>query len=404
MKPTYDVGGVHLERPYRVLRLGHFGFNVKDQEPALRFYSDLLGLATTDRIDFGRFLNVTGAPGQDPNGYFLRVGADHHAVVLFPHWVFAGRGPKFEGTEYVSHMAWQVASMREVVEGLRWATDEKKLRLVRPAGRDAPGANWNFTIADADHIANEIYYGMDQIGWDGISKPAPIFPRGDTLPEPDGAIAPDYPMARSAIEAGLDLRLGLQARPFGTPAYNVDGTMLPRPFHIVRNGPIRIFAQDVAAATAFYREIIGLTVTETIVWNGHECVFLRANTEHHTIGLYPRALRNELGMRNDSICMAYGMQVANYRQLKDAVVFLKENGVTVRYLPPELSPGIDYSAFAVDPDGNAIQLYYYMEQIGWDGRPRPVDLRPKVDNASWPESIEPLSDTYNGTAFQGPAG
>ena len=84
--------------------------------------------------------------------------------------------------------------------------------------------------------------------------------------------------------------------------------------------------------------------------------------------------------------------------------FLKENGIIVRYLPPELSPGIDYSAFAIDPDGNAIQLYYYMEQIGWDGRPRPADLRRKVDNASWPESIEPLSDTYRGTVFQGPSG
>ena len=31
---TYDVGGIRLERPFRVLRLGHFGFNVADQEKA----------------------------------------------------------------------------------------------------------------------------------------------------------------------------------------------------------------------------------------------------------------------------------------------------------------------------------------------------------------------------------
>jgi catechol-2,3-dioxygenase len=91
----------------------------------------------------------------------------------------------------------------------------------------------------------------------------------------------------------------------------------------VRNGPIRIFAADVAEATAFYRDAMGFTVTEEIEWHGHRCVFLRANTEHHTIALYSRALREELGMRPDSICMAYGMQVANYRQLKDAVAFLR---------------------------------------------------------------------------------
>src|ERR1700744_2066216 len=98
---------------------------------------------------------------------------------------------------------------------------------------------------------------------------------------------------------------------------------------------------------------------------------MQIESEHHTIALYPRALRAELGMRPDSICMAYGMQVGSYAQLKAAIEFLKSNNVTIKYLPPELFPGIDYSAFAIDPDGNAVQLYYYMEQIGWDGGPPP---------------------------------
>jgi hypothetical protein len=102
--------------------------------------------------------------------------------------------------------------------------------------------------------------------------------------------------------------------------------------------------------------------------------------------------------------MAYGMQLGSYRQLKDAVAFLREDGVTVRYLPPELSPGIDYAAYALDPDGHAVMLYYYMEQIGWDGRPRPADQRRKVDIHNWPETLDALSDTYRGAVFQGPLG
>ena len=156
--------------------------------------------------------------------------------------------------------------------------------------------------------------------------------------------------------------------------------MLPRPFRIVRNGPIRIFARDLDAAARFYADMMGFTVTEEIMWRGHRAVFLRANTEHHSVALYPLALRAELGLRPDSICMAYGMQVGSYRQLKDALSFLEGNGVTVKYLPPELFPGIDYSAFVLDPEGHAIQLYYYMEQIGWDGRPRPAAARRAVDN------------------------
>jgi catechol 2,3-dioxygenase-like lactoylglutathione lyase family enzyme len=404
LQPRYDVGGVRLERPFRVLRLGHFGFNVADQEQALRFYGDLLGLPVTDTVDFGKQFKVTSATGQDPNGYFLRVGADHHSVVLFPHWAFAATGaPKREGTTWISHMAWQVATLREVAQGRQWLT-EQQVHIARPGGRDSRGANWNFTVTDADFISNEIYYGMDQIGWDGVSKPVPICPSGDPLPPVDGAAEADFPMARRAIEGGLDLRQGLHQRPFGEPTYDVAGVMLPRPFRVVRNGPIRLFARDVERAARFYADVMGLTVTEEITWRGHRAVFLRANTEHHTIALYPLGLRTELGLRPDSICMAYGMQLGSYRQLTDALKFLAGNGVAIKYLPPELFPGIDYSAFALDPEGNAIQLYYYMEQIGWDGRPRPASLRPAVDNANWPEMVDALSDTYRGPVFQGPLG
>jgi catechol 2,3-dioxygenase-like lactoylglutathione lyase family enzyme len=404
LERTYDVGGVRLKRPFRVQRLGHFGFNVENQETALGFYSDLLGLPVTDTVDFGKQFNVTSATGQDGNGYFLRVGADHHSLVLFPHWAFsASPAPKREGTVWISHMAWQVGTLSEVVEGRRWLT-ERQTRIARPGGRDRRGANWNFTVTDADFISNEIYYGMDQIGWDGISKPVAICPSDEPLPAPGAAAEPDFPMARAAIEGGLDLRQGLHQRPFGNARYDVAGTMLPRPFRVVRNGPIRLFARDLDAAVRFYADTMGLTVTEEATWQGHRAVFLRANTEHHTVALYPLALRAELGFRPDSICMAYGMQVGSYRQLKDAVSFLRDNGVAVRTLPPELSPGIDYSAYAFDPEGHAIQLYYYMEQIGWDGKPRPASARRAVDNAHWPDTLDALSDTYSGPVFQGPIG
>ena len=402
---TYDVGGIRLERPFRVLRLGHFGFNVADQAKALHFYSDLLGLPVTDTVDFGGQFKVKSPTGQDPHGYFLRVGADHHSVVLFPHWAFAAAAPapKPEGTVWISHMAWQVGTLREVTQGRQWLT-EQQVRIARPGGRDQRGANWNFTVTDADAISNEIYYGLDQIGWDGVSKPPAVCPNGDPLPPVDSAAEPDFPTALKAIQGGLDLRQGLHQRPFGELRYDVAGVRLPRPFCVVRNGPIRLFVRDMAAAERFYAETMGLTPTEEITWRGHRAVFLRANTEHHTIALYPLGLRAELGLRPDSLCMAYGMQVGSYRQLKDAIAFLEANGVTIRYLPPELFPGIDYSAYALDPEGHAIQLYYYMEQIGWEGRPRPAEARRKVDNAHWPDALDALSDTYRGPVFQGPIG
>src|SRR6266851_1404532 len=43
-----------------------------------------------------------------------------------------------------------------------------------------------------------------------------------------------------------------------------------------------------------------------------------------------------------------------------------------------------------------------MEQIGWDGKPRPKEIRRKV-SAEWPEVLEPLSDICADQTFKGPS-
>ena len=102
--------------------------------------------------------------------------------------------------------------------------------------------------------------------------------------------------------------------------------------------------------------------------------------------------------------MSFGVELGSYSQLREAVAFLKSHCVRfVDAIPPELYPGIDYSAFALDPDGHYIQLYYYMEQVGWDGRVRPQSMRRQIAR-DWPEALEPLSDTYVDQVFQGPLG
>ena len=74
-------------------------------------------------------------------------------------------------------------------------------------------------------------------------------------------------------------------------------------------------------------------------------------------------------------------------------------------MPAELHPGVDYVAYAQDSDGHLIMLYYYMEQLGWEGQPRPKELRRNVGSADqWPETLEALSDTYVDQVFQGPLG
>ena len=82
-------------------------------------------------------------------------------------------------------------------------------------------------------------------------------------------------------------------------------------------------------------------------------------------------------------------------------------GCTFIEVPPELSPGIEYSAYVLDPSGHAVQIYFSMEQVGWDGvaRKRAVHERyPSSHWQDWPQTLESKSDTYMGEIFLGPWG
>ena len=133
-------------------------------------------------------------------------------------------------------------------------------------------------------------------------------------------------------------------------------------------------------------------------------MFLRANTEHHTIGLYPIELRAALPVRQDSTTLACGFQVGSYRQLRDARTWLAGRGRTIVDLPSRLHPGIDYAFHVLDPDGQAAMLYFSMEQIGWDGAPRPASMRPYPHAGAWPATLADSPDVYGGETLLGPLG
>jgi catechol 2,3-dioxygenase-like lactoylglutathione lyase family enzyme len=399
----FDVGGVQLARPFRIRRLGHFGVNVSDPERSKDLYCRLLGFRISDPLDFAPRLPEELRAKVGPTvGYFARHGTDHHSFVFFPRGAYSAMNEWANQPQgAINQITWQVGSLREISEAFDWFT--KRGKPIRRAGRDLPGSNWHFYPPDPEGHVNELYYGIEQIGWDGYSKPREMYGVRYTKP-PQLPHKSELAEVMQATKEGIAVQKGLRAAEIGEEKYDVDGVLLARPFKIVRHGPVRLFVSDLDAMTAFYRDDLGLTVTEEVEYRGHRCVFLRANTEHHSMALYPVALRDELELNADSTLMSFGIQVGSYRQLRDAIAFLQSNGVRVRYLPTELFPGIDYSAFAIDADGHAFQLYYYMEQIGWDGKPRPAHLRRKVDNQNWPASVPAQSDTFLGEPFLGPLG
>ncbi len=402
----FNVGGVLLDRPFKICRLGHFGLNLVNMEEGVRFYTEFLGFKVSDNNDVGRRAK---SPEQiaglgDRKGYFMRYGTDHHSFVVFNKRIREALNPEARAKPEltINQITWQVGSLREVGEATKWFGDQG-VRIQR-SGRDMPGSNWHAYLYDPDGHVNELYYGMEQIGWNGHSKPKAMYNRRfDEAPELPQIS--EFEEVERALKEGIDLLSGYRHIDRLPSSYDVDGVLLPRPFKIVRIGPVSLFVNDIEAAEAFYRDRLDFTLTEEVAWEGYRCLFMRANTEHHSLALYPIALRNILGLRPDTTCTAFGLQLANYRQLRDAVRFLSAHGAHVTEdVPPELYPGIDYAAHVFDPDGHCLQLYYYMEQVGWDGKPRPKELRPKVSRGEWPETIDPMPDVYQGEPFLGPWG
>ena len=398
----FNVGGVLLNQPFKIRRLGHFGFNLVDMDGGIRFYRDLLGFRISDIIDHSRRAKGSELAGlSNANSYFTRYGTDHHAMVLFNQRAREALGRPGQSGITINQITWQVGSLVEVGNGIRWFN---KLGVKQQrSGRDMPGSNWHTYLFDPDGHSNELYYGIEQIGWNGHSKPHIMYNIGFDEAPPLPQIS-EFQETQNALGKGVDLQSGYRHVEQLGETYDVDGVLLPRPFKIVRLGPVYLFVSNIESAASFYREILGFTLTEEVICHGYRCLFFRCNTEHHSVALFPIELREILGMSPHSTSAALGLQLANYRQLKDAVNFLRQQGVDVtESLPPELHPGIEYSATVRDPDGHALQLYYTMEQIGWQGQPRSKESRKPRKLSEWPEVLTD-ANAYLGEPYLGPWG
>lgn len=400
----YNVGGVWLPRPFKIRRLGHFGFNALNLSEGLSFYNTLLGFQLSDTLDFGKmpWMPKDASGMGDTHGYFMRYGSDHHAFVLFNKKVMDFRADRqFAPEVTINQITWQCGSLKEIHEAHTYF--QERQTPIQRVGRDMPGSNWHVYVYDPDGHTNELYYGIEQIGWNQRSKPTDMYYRGFRekflLPQMSESAE-----VAEALQKGIDIFSGHRPPETLPATYEVEGVLLPRPFKITKIGPVGLFVDDVDKAEAFYTQQLGFAKSEEASYRGGRCVFLRCGAEHHSLSLFPKELRRTLGLSEHTSCMSFGVELGSYAQLRQAVAFLKSHGVTlIDSIPPELYPGIDYSAFALDPDGHCIQLYYYMEQVGWDGKVRPAEQRRRAQ-AEWPEALEPLSDTYVDQVFQGPLG
>jgi catechol 2,3-dioxygenase-like lactoylglutathione lyase family enzyme len=396
----YDVGGYLLDRPFRVRRLGHYGLNSERIDESLPFYRDTLGFRVSDELDLARratdphMLDGLGSP----RGYFMRYGTDHHSFVLYNKRVREALDTtgRFVPWITVNQISWQVSSLAEVVTGEQWLR-ERGMRMQR-SGRDMPGSNWHTYFYDLDGHTNELFYGMEQVGWSGYSKPKALHQRGTQVTAVLPQISETAEVSEAA-EAGVSLCSGSREVPRHEATFDVDGILLARPFKIVRMGPVRLFVEDVEQATRFYEDTLGFHSRGRFELDGETCAVLAVGTEHHSIGLYPITMRERLAVHQGTSSLSIGMQVANYRQLRQARAFLLSQGCTEVDLPLELHPGISHALHVLDPDGQVVELYADMEQVVPPRRAS--QARVPTHPSEWPETLED-DGVLLGEAFMGP--
>ncbi|MEN0106457.1 MAG: VOC family protein, partial [Pseudomonas sp.] len=309
MKDFYNVGGVELPQPFKVRRLGHVGFYHADLDAAEQFYVKTLGLRLTDSLQF-----AVDAPAM---GIFTSHNTDHHSLVCISSALADDSDQGYRRGVTINQISFQVGTLEEVVNGYRFLK-ANNVPIWR-VGRDFPGSNWAFYCRDPDGYHVELFYGMEQIGWNRLSKPVGMREvEGEEPPLPQRS---EQQEVLDALNDDVDLNTGHKSDDLATLDFTVGGVQLPRPFKINKVGPIHLFVKDVATSEAFYRDLFGLVTTEEVLWNGHRAVFMRLGNDHHVLGLYPIELREVLGCNPATTVMNTGIELCSYSQLRDAVAF-----------------------------------------------------------------------------------
>ncbi len=242
VQTKYDVGGILLDRPFKIRRLGHFGFNVVNMDEARHFYIDLLGFKVSDVADFGDCRLNDEQKAQIKGDAAATSPAT--AATTTPSssstsrsWTSLSGGTRRPDVT-MNQITWQVGSLAEVGDAAKWLTERgEKLQRV---GRDMPGSNWHAYVYDPDGHTNELYYGIEQVGWDGFSKPRTMYGRGfreaPALPQIN-----EFQEVQDAMASGIDLESGYRHIDDLPAKFDVQGVLLPRPFKITRIGPVKLF-------------------------------------------------------------------------------------------------------------------------------------------------------------------
>jgi catechol-2,3-dioxygenase len=116
-------------------------------------------------------------------------------------------------------------------------------------------------------------------------------------------------------------------------------------------GHVGVYVRDIERSVAFYRDILGLQVSDRSPRGG---VFMTAQdraVEHHELLLAPG--RNDKD--NVNVLQQISFRCATLKDVKDFYKTFVERNVPINRV---VSHGNTVSVYAQDPDGNSVEVYW----------------------------------------------
>ena len=143
-----------------------------------------------------------------------------------------------------------------------------------------------------------------------------------------------------------------------------------RPMPRIRKlGHVVLKVRDLTASVIFYRDVLGFQISDR---NERGMVFLRHGTDHHSLALVevpsdrPLSAPDEVGLHH------FAWEVTDITDVVRARDWLRTQGTPIVF-EGRRGPGGNVGIEFKDPDGNQIEIYCAMVQIGWNGSSPPAE-------------------------------
>jgi catechol 2,3-dioxygenase len=141
--------------PFELRKIGHVVLMATDLARSVAFYTGVLGFKVSD---------IYGDDMMPGGMVFMRLNPDHHGIAL------VGGAPGPTQRHELHHMAFEVGSLDEVFRARKHLREAGA--TITFEGRRRAGVQIAVEFLDPDGHNLEIYWGLDQIGSEGIARPA----------------------------------------------------------------------------------------------------------------------------------------------------------------------------------------------------------------------------------------